>query len=121
MRFELTDQARLAIDEYLRLTGRKPGRVLFAGRNPARVLTTRQYVRLVQVWVASIGLDPMKFGRQSLRRTKAVLIYCRNCNLRAVELLLGHSIIESTVRYLGIEGDDAIEIAEKIEIRSLTK
>ena len=79
-------------------------------------LTTRQYARLVQEWVASIGLDPAKFGTHSLRRTKAVLIYRRTGNLRAVQLLLGHSKIESTVRYLGIEVDDAIEIAEKIDI-----
>ena len=115
--FELTDQTRLAIDEYLRLTGRKPGQILFAGRGDGtRGLTTRQYARLVQEWVASIGLDPAKFGTHSLRRTKAVLIYRRTGNLRAVQLLLGHSKIESTVRYLGIEVDDAIEIAEKIDI-----
>ena len=66
--------------------------------------------------MASIGLDPSKFGTHSLRRTKAVLIYRRTGNLRAVQLLLGHSKIESTVRYLGIEVDDAIEIAEKIDI-----
>ena len=65
---------------------------------------------------ASIGLDPTKFGTHSLRRTKAVLIYRRTGNLRAVQILLGHSKIESTVRYLGIEVDDAIEIAEKIDI-----
>ncbi len=82
----------------------------------ARGLTTRQYARLVHEWVASIGLDPAKFGTHSLRRTKAVLIYRRTGNLRAVQLLLGHSKIESTVRYLGIEVDDAIEIAEKIDI-----
>jgi site-specific recombinase XerD len=82
----------------------------------ARGLTTRQYARLVQEWVASIGLDPAKFGTHSLRRTKAVLIYRRTGNLRAVQLLLGHLNIESTVRYLGIEVDDAIEIAEKIDI-----
>jgi site-specific recombinase XerC len=71
----------------------------------------------VQEWVASIGLDPAKFGTHSLRRTKAVLICRRTGNLRAVQLLLlGHSKIESTVRYLGIEVDDAIEIAEKIDI-----
>lgn len=69
-----------------------------------------------QEWVTSIGLDPAKFGTHSLRRTKAVLIYRRTGNLRAVQLLLGHSKIESTVRYLGIEVDDAIEIAEKIDI-----
>jgi integrase len=117
VRFELTDQTRQAIDEYLRLTGRKPGQLLFpGGRDASRGLTTRQYARFVQVWAASIGLDASKFGTHSLRRTKAVLIYRRTGNLRAVQLLLGHTKIESTVRYLGIEVDDAIEIAEKIDI-----
>jgi site-specific recombinase XerD len=106
----LTDQTRQAIGEYLRLTDRKAGQFLFAGRSNRAGLTTRQYARLVQEWVASIGLDPAKFGTHSLRRTKAVLIYRRTGNLRAVQLLLGHSKIESTVRYLGIE------IAEKIDI-----
>ena len=79
-------------------------------------MTTRQYARLVRKWVTSIGLDASKFGTHSLRRTKAVLIYRRTGNLRAVQLLLGHTKIESTVRSLGIEVDDAIEIAEKIDI-----
>jgi integrase len=96
VRFELTGQTRQAIDEYLRLTGLKPGQFLFPGRRYAsRGMTTRQYARLVGVWVASIG---------------------RTGNLRAVQLLLGHQRVESTVRYLGIEVDDAIEIAEKIDI-----
>jgi integrase len=116
VRFELTEQTRQAIDEYLRMTSRKPGEFLFAGRRPNRGLATRQYARLVGQWVASIGLDPLKFGTHSLRRTKATLIYRRTGNLRAVQLLLGHTKIESTVRYLGIEIDDAIEIAEKIEV-----
>jgi integrase len=115
VRFELTDQTRLAIDDYLRLASRRPGQYLFAGRGD-NGLTTRQYARLVLEWVASIGLDAAKFGTHSLRRTKAVIIYRRTGNLRAVQLLLGHSKIESTVRYLGIEVDDAIEIAEKIDI-----
>jgi integrase len=117
VRFELTDQTRHALDEYLRLTGLKPGELLFPGRRDAsRGMTTRQYARMVREWVASIGLDPGKFGTHSLRRTKAVLIYRRTGNLRAVQLLLGYTKIESTVRYLGIEVDDAIEIAEKIDI-----
>jgi integrase len=117
VRFELTEQTRQAIDDYLRLTHRKPGEFLFAGRGGSgRGLTTRQYARLVGEWVASIGLDPLKFGTHSLRRTKATLIYRRTGNLRAVQLLLGHTKIESTVRYLGIEIDDAIEIAEKIDV-----
>jgi integrase len=115
VRFELTEQTRQAIDEYLRMTRRKPNEFLFAGRRDHSGLTTRQYARLVGQWIASIGLDPLKFGTHSLRRTKATLIYRRTGNLRAVQLLLGHSKIESTVRYLGIEIDDAIEIAEKIE------
>ena len=117
VRFELTEQTRQAIDDYLRMTRRKPGEFLFGGRRGAgHGLTTRQYARLVSQWVASIRLDPLKFGTHSLRRTKATLIYRRTGNLRAVQLLLGHTKIESTVRYLGIEIDDAIEIAEKIEI-----
>ena len=62
------------------------------------------------------GSIPLKFGTHSLRRTKATLIYRRTGNLRAVQLLLGHTKIESTVRYLGVEIDDAIEIAEKIDV-----
>ena len=91
VRLEVTDQARLAIDDYLRLTGRKPGQFLFAGRGDKGGLTTRQYARLVQEWVGSIGLDPTKFGTHSLRRTKAVLIYRRTGNLRAVQILLSHT------------------------------
>ena len=91
VRFELTEQTRLALDEYLRATGRKAGDFLFAGRGGSRRgLTTRQYARLVGEWIGSIGLDPLKFGTHSLRRTKATLIYRRTGNLRAVQLLLGH-------------------------------
>ena len=79
-------------------------------------LSTRQYARIVESWVASIGLDPTAYGTHSLRRTKASLIYRRTKNLRAVQLLLGHTKIESTVRYLGIEVDDALEMAEQTEV-----
>jgi integrase len=117
VRFELTEQTRQAIDDYVRTAGKKPGEFLFAGRRaPGRCLTTRQYARLVSNWIASIGLDPQLFGTHSLRRTKATLIYRRTGNLRAVQLLLGHTKIESTVRYLGIEVDDALAIAEQVEV-----
>jgi site-specific recombinase XerD len=76
-------------------------------------MTTRQFARLVREWVSSIGLNASKFGTHSLRRTKAVLINRGALNLRAVQLLLGHQRVESTVR---MEVDDAIEIAEKIDI-----
>lgn len=115
VRFEITEQTREAIDAYIKLTRKDLGDFLFGGRRD-RGMTTRQYARLVASWVASIGLDPKLFGTHSLRRTKASLIYRRTGNLRAVQLLLGHSKIESTVRYLGIEVDDAIAIAEEVEL-----
>ncbi len=116
VRFELADQTRMAIDEYLRLTRRKPGQSLFASRGDRAGLTTRQHARLMHKWGAGIDLDRAKLRTRPLRRTKAVLIYRRKGNLRAVQLLLGHSKIRSIVRYLGIEADAAIKIAEKIEI-----
>jgi integrase len=91
------------------------GEFLFVGRR-GQGMTTRQYARLVSEWMSSIGLDPLLFGTHSLRRTKATLIYRRTGNLRAVQILLGHTKIESTVRYLGIEVDDALAIAEQIDI-----
>src|SRR5579864_213542 len=117
VRFELMEQTREALDEYLRATGKKPGECLFPGRGGrGRCLTTRQYARLVSKWVSSIGLNPSFYGTHSLRRTKATLIYRRTGNLRAVQLLLGHTKIESTVRYLGIEVDDALAIAEQVDV-----
>ena len=79
-------------------------------------MTTRQYARLLSGWISSAGLDPRLFGTHSLRRTKATLVYRRTGNLRAVQLLLGHTKIESTVRYLGIEVDDALSMAEQVDI-----
>ena len=117
VKFELTDQTRQAIDDYLKAAGKKPGDFLFTGRRGFdQCMTTRQYARLLSEWIASIGLDPKLFGTHSLRRTKATLIYRRTGNLRAVQLLLGHTKIESTVRYLGIEVDDALAIAEQVDV-----
>jgi integrase len=117
VRFELTEQTRQAVDDHLRVARKKPGEFLFTGRcNPPRGMTTRQYARLVSEWLASIDLDPHTFGTHSLRRTKATLIYRRTGNLRAVQLLLGHRKIESTVRYPGIDVDDALMIAEQVDV-----
>jgi len=117
VRFEMTEQTRQAVDDYIHTAGRKRGEFLFIGRRgPGQCMTTRQYARLVTGWVGSIGLDPRLFGTHSLRRTKATLIYRRTGNLRAVQLLLGHTKIESTVRYLGIEVDDALAIAEQVDV-----
>jgi integrase len=91
VKFEMTEQTREAIDNYLAAAGKKPGEFIFGGRRGRdRPITTRQYARLVGQWIAGIGLDPRFFGTHSLRRTKATLIYRRTGNLRAVQLLLGH-------------------------------
>ena len=117
VKFEITDKTRQSIDDYLRAYSRTPEDYLFRARDGSkRALTTRQYARLVAQWVSSIGLDPRLYGTHSLRRTKATEIYRRTGNLRAVQLLLGHTKIESTVRYLGVEVDDALTIAEQVEV-----
>jgi site-specific recombinase XerD len=84
-------------------------------RHAAAHLSARQYARIVKRWIGLIGADPAADGTHSLRHTKATLIYRRTHNLRAVQLLLGHRKLESTVRYLGIEVDDALEMAERTE------
>jgi integrase len=89
VRFEVTEQTRQAVDDYIRAADKKPGQFLFvAQRQSSRSLSTRQYARLVGDWIRGIGLDPSLFGTHSLRRTKATLIYRRTGNLRAVQLLL---------------------------------
>ena len=114
---EITEQTREAITAWIAAAHLKPEQFL----SPSRVsesphLSTRQYSRIVGSWVGSIGLNPGAYGTHSLRRTKPTLIYRRTKNRRAVQLLLGHSKLESTVRYLGIEIDDALEIAEQTEV-----
>ena len=114
--FEITEQTRQAVDNYLFTKIKKPGDYLFSGHTGDSHLSTRQYSRLVSQWAEMIGLDPSLFGTHSIRRTKAALIYRKTGNLRAVQLLLGHTKVESTVRYLGIEVDDAIAIAEQVDV-----
>lgn len=117
MKFLLTEQTRESLDYYSAAVGARLGPHLFPRRGQsAKHLSTRQYARLLSDWLSSVGLDPSLYGTQSLRRTKATLIYKRTGNLRAVQLLLGHTKIESTVRYLGIEVDDALEIAEQVDV-----
>ncbi len=117
VQFELTEQTRDAVAAWAEAAGLRADDSLLPGRPDRRSrLSTRQYARLVEHWVAMLGLDPIAYGTHSLRRTKATLIYQRTKNLRAVQLLLGHTKLESTVRYLGIEMEDALEIAEKTEV-----
>ncbi len=115
VQFEITPQTRSAIFDWVQSTNLGSDDYLFPSRRSPR-LSTRQYSRIVSGWVSEIGLDGGAYGTHSLRRTKASLIYHRTKNLRAIQLLLGHKTLESTVRYLGIEIDDALEMAEKTEV-----
>ena len=117
VQFELTQSTRDAISAWINARQLQATDYLFPSRLPSSPhISTRQYARIVGRWVASIGLECTAYGTHTMRRTKATLIYRRTKNLRAVQLLLGHTKLESTVRYLGIEVDDALEIAEQTEI-----
>ena len=117
VQFEITEQTRNSVAEWLRVAELKSDSFLFPSRiHDSPHLSTRQYARIVNDWVTEIGLDPTSYGTHTMRRTKASLIYRRTKNLRAVQLLLGHTKLESTVRYLGIEVDDALEMAEQTEV-----
>ena len=116
VQFEITEPARTAVAAWIAHSKRRPEDFLFPSRiHGSPHLSTRQYARIVDSWVLQLGLDPVNYGTHTLRRTKATLIYRRTKNLRAVQLLLGHTKLESTVRYLGIEVDDALEMAEQTE------
>ena len=116
VQFEITSRTRHSLTEWIRLANLGRTAYLFPSRLHGCIhLSTRQYARLVESWIADIGLDPSAYGTHSLRRTKASLIYRRTKNLRAVQLLLGHAKLDSTIRYLGIEIDDALELAEQTE------
>lgn len=117
VQFEITPQTQKSLSFWITQRHLSSQSYLFPSRsNPENHITTRQYSRVVKSWLALIGLLPEEYGTHSLRRTKATLIYKRTKNLRAVQLLLGHTKLESTVRYLGIEVDDALEIAEQTEV-----
>lgn len=117
VQFEIMEQTRKSIEAWHAKAQLKFDDYLFPSRNTnSPHITTRQYARILKSWISLIELDPYSYGTHSLRRTKATLIYRRTKNLRAVQLLLGHTKLESTVRYLGIEVDDALEIAEHTEV-----
>jgi integrase len=117
VQFEVTEQTRRSIGHWIELKCLTADDWLFPSRMKAGAhLSTRQYARLVDQWVALVGLDPAAYGTHSMRRTKVSLLYKKTGNLRACQLLLGHTKLESTVRYLGVEVDDALELSEALEL-----
>ncbi len=115
--FEITEPTRAAVGAWLAVRGGRTDDWLFPSRSRnGNHITTRQYARIVDRWVSMIDLDPQAFGTHSLRRTKVALVYKKTGNLRACQLLLGHGKLESTVRYLGIEVEDALQMSEQVEL-----
>ena len=117
VQFEIMEQTRDCVATWIAQMHLRAGDYLFPSRlAQSPHISTRQYARLVDAWVSEIGLDPSAYGTHSIRRTKPTLIYQRTKNLRAIQLLLGHTKLESTIRYLGVEVEDALEIAEQTDI-----
>lgn len=117
VKFEITERTKKSIEQWIQKARLDISDQLFPSRQKCSLhLSMRQYSRIVSSWVSDIGLDPALYGTHSMRRTKATLIYRQTKNLRAVQLLLGHSKLDSTVRYLGIEINDALEISEQIDV-----
>jgi integrase len=117
VQFEVTEQTRRSLEAWIEAKRLAGDEWLFPSRSKqGSHLSTRQYARLVDAWVALVGLDPAAYGTHSLRRTKVSLLYKKTGNLRACQLLLGHTKLESTVRYLGVEVDDALALSESLEL-----
>ncbi len=117
VRFELTERIRVSVRAWIAKANLSPNDYLFSSRlSGSPHISTRQYARIVKSWIVLNSGNPGDYGTHSLRRTKPTLIYLRTQNLRAVQLLLGHTKLESTVRYLGIEVDDALAMPERTEV-----
>ena len=115
--FELTEPAKVAVTDWVQLRRKSGGGWLFPSRSHiGKHLTTRQYARLVDDWIEMIGLNPADYGTHSLRRTKVALVYRRTGNIRACQILLGHTKLESTIRHLGVDVDDALIMSEQTDI-----
>ena len=117
VRFEITSGTRKSLERWMDEPLMVGSEFLWPGRFHERLhISTRQYARLVRGWVKSVGLEPSAYGTHSMRRTKVAQIYKKTGNLRAVQLLLGHTKMDSTIRYLGVELEDALAISESVEM-----
>ncbi|MBX2847422.1 MAG: tyrosine-type recombinase/integrase [Acidiferrobacterales bacterium] len=117
VQLEIGKQARESVEAWIQQKRLSSQDYLFGSHvKKQEPLSCRQYARIVDHWVKLAGLNPAEYGTHSMRRTKPTIIYRKTHNLRAVQILLGHTKLESTVRYLGIETDDALEISENIQI-----
>lgn len=114
---EVTQGTRNSVLAWIRERGTRGGDCLFPSRRRDRdCLSTRHYARLLKSWLQQVGIEPSGYGTHSLRRTKVALIYRQTGNIRAIQILLGHSKLDSTVRYLGVDIEDALALAEGTDL-----
>ncbi len=117
VRFEVTQGTRNSVLAWIRERGSGCGDCLFPSRRHDRdCISTRHYARLLKRWLRDVGIEPSAYGTHSLRRTKVALIYRQTGNIRAIQILLGHSKLDSTVRYLGVDIEDALALAESTDL-----
>jgi site-specific recombinase XerC len=117
VRFEITETTRISLERWIADPEMIGSEYLWPSRlHASSHLSTRQYARIMRAWATSIGLEPSAYGTHSMRRTKVAQIYKKTGNLRAVQLLLGHTKMDSTVRYLGVDLDDALTLSEGIDL-----
>lgn len=114
--FEVSARTRALVTRWIEVTGARGRDWLFPSTRTERHITTRQYARLLDKWLGGAGLDPSLYGTHSMRRTKVAHIYRETRNIRAVQLLLGHTSLAHTVRYLGFEIEDALSLSEQHDI-----
>jgi len=117
VRFEFSEGTRASVERWMKDDLVVSSECLWPGRFHEHLhISTRQYARILLDWVTAIGLEASAFWTHSTRRTKVTQIYKKTGNLRAIQHLLGHTKMDSTVRYLDVELEDALAIAEAIEI-----
>lgn len=117
VRFEISETTRQSLECWIASPEMTSSDYLWPSRmHSSEHLSTRQYARILREWVLSIGLDPIAYGTHSMRRTKVAQLYKKTGNLRAVQLLLGHTKMDSTVRYLGVDLDDALTLSEGVDL-----
>ncbi|MCG9627523.1 tyrosine-type recombinase/integrase [Vibrio mediterranei] len=117
VQFEITSRTAQSLTQWLIHSQLSAQDYLFPSpRQQGKAMSYSCYATIIRRWAKELGYDPYLYGTHSMRRTKATLIYARTKNIRAVQLLLGHAKLDNTIRYLGVEMEDALNISENLEL-----
>ncbi|EKO3828494.1 tyrosine-type recombinase/integrase [Vibrio harveyi] len=117
VQFEITAKTQYALTQWLFISQLLPQDFIFPSpRKTGAQMSYSYYANIIKRWATTLGLDANQYGTHSMRRTKATLIYARTKNIRAVQLLLGNVKLDNTIRYLGVEIEDALKISEDTDI-----